>query len=1021
MNLPLFGRTAACWAGACWLALSGCGSDAGPAVSNAWFESDDPGRARGLGVGGASSTGGATSAGGSKGSPSDGAAERAIEEADIVKFEGERLYALSRYGGLSVIDVSDPDRLSLLGRRRVQAEPFELYVRDGIALVLYNGYGDYVRNEPEGDGVTWVTTGYVIAYDARDAAELPEIGRFEVPGRITDSRIVGDVLYVVGFENGQCWDCKSGARTTIVSLDVSDPAAVERVDEVSFADELERGYSWQRSVSVTDQRLYVAGPAWGPDGPLGSTIQVVDVSDPGGGLALGASVQVTGQVSSRWQMDEYEGVLRVVSQKGGWRPELPPRVETFAIDSTGALEPLGAADLTIPPGEDLRSVRFDGPRAYAITALQTDPLITLDLDDPEDPRQVGELEIPGWVYHMEPRGERVLGLGYDQGNAEGALAVSLFDVSDLSHPALLDRVNFGGDWAWLSEDQDRIHKAFNVLDQQGLILMPFSGSSAKGDDGFACRGYQSGVQLIDWTDDELGLRGVAPAYGEARRGFVYGGRLMAMSDERVESFDISDRGAPEKTSSLPLSHYVSATLPSGNHVVRVAQNWWTNTTELDVTRVEDVDNPESLARLEIEGADADACTRSSWLRSVVASGDRAYVLYDRYDYDSAALATHTTRVHTVDVTDPSDPRVLGDAAVEVVNGGDYGRVIGGVTSGSGAVALGSALVVLGGEMRYDEHGKLVGSRPLVHVLDLTDPKAPELTTLTVGDASGTTGLTASGSMVALGRSLPSPVDPERVRFFLDRIDVSDPSLPVLMPSLNVPGSLLAIDAAEERAFTVDYRLVREQDVTLEDCYAGHTNASFEPDGGVWGPGAQGVCVSIRQTLNLVGLEGSRAQILGSLELEPDESIGAAALGDDRLFALLGGGANYLRGGSTDGGVGTGGAVAPCAGCGWTPVVASDVPILVASGLETGNLTYGRLSLQGGDAWAYRPLAAAGDRALLSLGWRGKLSVIEAADPTAPTLLREANLVGSVQQLSIAGDVGIAALGYDGVQTISLTR
>jgi hypothetical protein len=1020
MNLPLSGRMAAYWTGACWLALSGCGSDAPPKNSSAWFESDDPGRGTGRGVGGTASTGGTSSAGGSKGTPSDGEAERAIEEADIVKIEGERLYALSRYGGLSVIDVSDPDRLSLLGRRRAQAEPFELYVRAGIALVLYNGYGEYQGNESEGDGVTWVTTGYVIAYDARDAAELPEIGRFEVPGRITDSRIVGDVLYVVGFENGQCWDCDSGERTTIVSLDVSDPAAVQPVDELSFADDLERGYSWQRSVSGTDRRLYVAGPAWGDEGPLGSTIQVVDISDPAGAMVLGASVQVTGQVSSRWQMDEYDGVLRVISQRATWRPELPPRVETFAIDSVDALQPLGATDLTIPPGEDLRSVRFDGPRAYAITALQTDPLITVDLNDPEDPRQVGELEMPGWVYHMEPRGERVLGLGYDQGNPEGALAVSLFDVSDLSHPALLDRVNFGGDWAWLSEDQDRIHKAFNILDEQGLILMPFSGSSAKEDDGLACRGYQSGVQLIDWAGDELGLRGVAPAYGEARRGFVYHGRLMAMSDERVESFDISDRDAPEKTSSLPLSHYVSATLASGDYVVRVAQNWWTNTTELDVTRVEDVDHSDVRAPLEIEGVDAEACTRSSWLRSVLASGDRAYVLYDHYDYDSPDPPTHTTRVHTVDVADPSAPRVLGDAAVEIVNGGDYGRVAGGVNSGSGAVALGSTLVVLGGELRYDASGKLVGSRPLLHVLDLGDPLAPELTTLPVGDASGTTGLTASGSVVALGRSLPSPADPERLRFFLDRVDVSDPSHPVLLPSLNVPGSLLALDAAEERAFTVDYRLIREHDVTLEDCYARRTNASFEPDGGVWEPGARGVCVSIRQTLNLVGFEGSRAQILGSLELEPDESIGAAALGDDRLFALLGHG-SYVRGGVAVGTGGAVGAVGACAGCGWAPVDTVDVPILTASGLETGKLTSGRLTLEGGDARAYTPLAAAGDRAVLSRGWRGKLSVIEAADPAAPTFVREADVVGSVQQLSIAGDVGIAALGYDGVQTISLSR
>src|SRR5262245_53091846 len=89
------------------------------------FESDDPTGAsnnRGQDDGGiAVGTGGTASAGtggsgGSGGSatpapeaPGDGS--RAIEEADIVKIEEGKLYALSRYGGLSVIDVSVRDQL----------------------------------------------------------------------------------------------------------------------------------------------------------------------------------------------------------------------------------------------------------------------------------------------------------------------------------------------------------------------------------------------------------------------------------------------------------------------------------------------------------------------------------------------------------------------------------------------------------------------------------------------------------------------------------------------------------------------------------------------------------------------------------------------------------------------------------------------------------------------------------------------------------------------------------------------
>jgi uncharacterized secreted protein with C-terminal beta-propeller domain len=67
------------------------------------------------------------------------------------------------------------------------------------------------------------------------------------------------------------------------------------------------------------------------------------------------------------------------------------------------LNALGSTAMHIPANESLRSVRFDGPRGYAITAEQMDPLFTLDLSDPTEPKQVGELEMPGWVYHGSPR------------------------------------------------------------------------------------------------------------------------------------------------------------------------------------------------------------------------------------------------------------------------------------------------------------------------------------------------------------------------------------------------------------------------------------------------------------------------------------------------------------------------------------------------------------------------------------------------------------------------------------------
>ncbi len=97
------------------------------------------------------------------------------------------------------------------------------------------------------------------------------------------------------------------------------------------------------------------------------------------------------------------------------------------------------------PGEDIYAVRFTADRAYIVTFRRTDPLYTLDLSEPFNPKIIGELEIPGFATYMHPIGENLLfTLGHsadDSGRINGIKA-DLFDVSDLA-PKLINTVNLG--------------------------------------------------------------------------------------------------------------------------------------------------------------------------------------------------------------------------------------------------------------------------------------------------------------------------------------------------------------------------------------------------------------------------------------------------------------------------------------------------------------------------------------------------------------------------------------------------
>jgi hypothetical protein len=476
-----------------WALASSCSTTDAPAED---FVSDNPnagGDGGGFPDGGDDGGEGGDDSG--DGDGGDGGGEEAIREADIIHLDGNRLYALSRLGGLAIIDVSTRDELPILGRYRVRAQPFEMYVEGTSAFIMYTDFGSYDFDEELGDYI-YRENSRLMALDTSDPEDIVLRGDFALPGAISDSRRVGDILYLVTYENGYCWGCQDTPNTTVTSLDISNVTAPGIVDQLVFEGE---EYTWgggQRSVFSTTERMYVAGQEWGEGEDGRSTVDVIDISDPGGTLVEGASFEVGGAITNRWQMDEFENVFRVISQRDSWSLEQPPVVETFTVASSSEVTPLGSLDMVLPRPEQLRSVRFDGLRAYAITFEQTDPLFSIDLSDPATPLQLGDLEIPGWVYHMEPRGSRLLGLGYDQANPEGSINVSLFDVSDPTDLSLMERVSFGGDWAEFPEGQNQIHKAFTILEDENLLLIPFSGWSH--DEGDPCAAeYRSGVQLVD--------------------------------------------------------------------------------------------------------------------------------------------------------------------------------------------------------------------------------------------------------------------------------------------------------------------------------------------------------------------------------------------------------------------------------------------------------------------------------------------------------------------------------------------
>src|SRR5262249_525717 len=147
---------------------------------------------------------------------------------------------------------------------------------------------------------------------------------FKVPGEIADSRIVGNILYLATYQTSSCWSCGAQPRTLVTTFDVTNGAAPAQVDQATFDTDpgtpgLNLAWStpWKRSIVATTNRMYVGGLASnGQTTTEEGIIEVLDISDPAGHLRRGATITMAGPVMSRWQMDEYNGTFRVISQRG---------------------------------------------------------------------------------------------------------------------------------------------------------------------------------------------------------------------------------------------------------------------------------------------------------------------------------------------------------------------------------------------------------------------------------------------------------------------------------------------------------------------------------------------------------------------------------------------------------------------------------------------------------------------------------------------------------------------------------
>jgi uncharacterized secreted protein with C-terminal beta-propeller domain len=263
---------------------------------------------------------------------------------------------------------------------------------------------------------------------------------------------------------------------------------------------------------------------------------------------------VPGYVLNQFSMDEYNGYFRISTTTGSWRTQLANNV--YVLDDN--LKTVGKVE-DLASGERIYSARFVGEKGFMVTFRQIDPLFVIDLSDPNNPKVLGYLKIPGVSDYLHPYDEtHLIGVGRDateQGRIQG-MKLSLFDITDVSNPKEISKYIIGE--SGTDSDALRDHKAFLFSKSKNLLVIPIRLSESgkwnawQGayvfnldlDNGFVIKGR------INHANETSGKEYYYDYSSQVKRSLYIGNVLYTISDKKIM---MNDLGSLDKINEVELS------------------------------------------------------------------------------------------------------------------------------------------------------------------------------------------------------------------------------------------------------------------------------------------------------------------------------------------------------------------------------------------------------------------------------------------------------------------------------------
>ena len=403
-----------------------------------------------------------------------------VDEADIVKTDGEYIYTVSG-NNVMIVKAYPPEEAEVLSQIRLNGTIEGIFINEDRLVVF----------ERKGFSYYETLKTFVKVYDVSDRERPVLTSPVFVNGSYFSSRMIDDYVYVVISQSARYVE----DEVALPGIYFGDYFKEIIASEIYYSDIPDHSYGFttilavnvQNEEEVPTHKTFLLGGT----GSIYVSLNNIYVTFAEGENTLiyrfhieeseiecVANGEVPGYVLNQFSMDEHKGYFRVATTTGHIArsfEEATSKNHIYGLDMdltiVGKLENLA-------PGEKIYSARFMGDRCYLVTFKKVDPLFVIDLKNPYDPTVLGYLKISGYSDYLHPYDEKhVIGIGKETVAAEEGdfawyqgVKISLFDASDVENPLEIAKYEIGDrgtDSPVLSD-----HKALLFDRKRNLLVIP---------------------------------------------------------------------------------------------------------------------------------------------------------------------------------------------------------------------------------------------------------------------------------------------------------------------------------------------------------------------------------------------------------------------------------------------------------------------------------------------------------------------------------------------------------------------